>query len=476
MSVILKQNGTDVSSSINTQSLALKSVLTKEISTLQFTVLDTAGKAQFVDGDQVDLYENGVHIFGGTVVTIENVNTGGRLIGSQISCIDWSFRLNSKLVRKNYANMDPADIVADILSNFTDGTYTTANVIRGGFNVSTIKFNYEQVTVSIEKLAKQIGWEWYVDPDKGLHFFPPNVAPNAPFGIDDTSGKLNWPTLDITQDLTNMKNSIFVVGGTYTKTFNVSNTPDQYKTDGVRTVFALAYPYDLSTLVITLNGVSQTIGTDNVTPDSSVQVQYNDSGRFIRFTSVPTTGETVIIYGNAKVPILAHVQNSAAISAYGEIQDVIIDKNIASVTEAQERAQAQLDLYGGPVYTVKFDTLQPGLTIGQTINVNSAIWGVNINVIVKEIDSKTYSPTSLIHTVTCVGTEVVSFIDIMKVLLLQANSSTQVDDSTILQVLLSIEETIGTTDTLNAPTTTSPPYLWGASAGNVGKWNFATWG
>lgn len=475
MSIVIKQNGTDVTTNIDITSIQEKQVLTKEVSTLVFNVKQYSGKVSFSVGDQVDRYEGSTHVFGGTVVSVEKINLGGILLTEQVSCIDWSFKLNKKLVAKNYASMDPADIVADILSNFTDGTFTTTHVTRGNFIITTIKFNYELVTAALEKLAKQIGWEWYVDPDKNLYFFPPNTVSTAPFGIDDTTGKLNWPTLDIMVDLTNMKNSIYVIGGNYTKTFDATSTPDQYTTDGVRSVFALAYPYDKATMTITLNGVSQTIGTDQVTPDGSVQVQYNDASRFIRFTSVPTTGQTVKIYGNAKIPILAHAQNNTSIGTYGEIQDSIIDKSIKSVNEAQERANAQLELYGSPVYTVKFDTLQTGLIIGQTININSTIYGTSVNVIIKEIDAKAYSPTQMIYSVTAVGTEIVSFVDVMKVLLLQANSDNQVDDSTILQLLLQIDETSTLTEVTSNPVAKSPPYVYGPSGGNIGVWNLSTW-
>lgn len=477
MAIIVKQNGTDISSSVQSESFQLKTVLTKEVSTFQFNIRTYGSKAVVLVGDQIDVYENGTHIFGGTVVTIEVINEGGRLLTAQISCVDWSFRLNTKLVAKNYAAMDPADIVADIVANFTNGTYNASTyVVRGGFLVSTIKFNYEQVTVSIEKLAKQIGWEWYVDPDKNLHFFPPSLVSTAPFVIDDISGNLNWPTLDITEDLTNMKNSIYVIGGTYTKTFTALTTVDQYLTDGIKTVFSLAYPYDKSTLVVTLGGISQTIGTDQVTPDASVQVQYSDSGRFIRFTSVPTTGQTVLVYGNANIPILAHITNGTAIATYGEQQDVIIDANIKSVGEAQERAQAQIDLYGAPVYTVKFDTLKTGLVIGQTLTVNSVIWGIDIQVIVKELDGVIYDDgTKILYSITAIGTELVNFVDIMKVLILQANSDNSVDDSTVLQVLLSVQETLAAADVLKAPTTKTPPYTWGTSGASDGVWGLATW-
>ena len=99
----------------------------------------------------------------------------------------------------------------------------------------------------------------------------------------------------------------------------------------------------------------------------------------------------------------------------------------------------------------------------------------NINVIIKEIVARAYSPTQLIYSVTAIGTDVVNFIDVMKSLLMQANAQNAVPASTVLQLLLSIAETLTITDTLVAPTTTSPPYKWGADP-NAGRWNFATWG
>ncbi len=365
--ILLYKNGIDFTSSVDMKSLRGRLVLTKQVSTLTFNIKNYGGKMLPSVGDQIDLYLTADHVFGGTITQIADVNSGGNLVVTQVTCTDWSFRLNSKLVVKTYANMDPRDIIIDILNTFTDGTYTYANVDAAGFNVSSIKFNYEQVTIAIEKLAKMIGWEWYVDADKDVHFFSPVTSPDAPFGIDQTNGKIINNSLVVSLDLTNLKNSISVVGGTYQKNFTVLTTPDVYQTDGIKQIFPIGYSYTAASIVVELAGVAQTVGIDQVTDPGSVQVLYNEASRFIKYTSVPTTGQTTKIYGDAQIPILVHSQNNSSVAAYGEVQDVIIDPTISSIEEAQERALAQLALYGTPVYNVTFDTLEPGLEIGQRI-------------------------------------------------------------------------------------------------------------
>ncbi len=462
---------TNITSFIRWRTLEHISVLTKEVSTCRFNIFDTSGVTIPGVGDQIDLYENNTHKFGGTVTESKIAPSGGILLEYQINCIDWSFKINSRLVVKSYPAQDPALVVKDIISTFAGAGFTTYNVQTAGFDVASIKFNYEQVTLAIEKLAKQIGWEWFIDADKDIHFFPPNVMVDAPYPIDDTSGNLEWTTLNVDQSIVNMKNSIFVIGGNYTKTFDATSTPDKYLTDGVKSVFSLAYSYVPSTIIVLLNGVAQTVGTDQVTDPTSVQVLYNELSRFIKFTTVPATpSQQVVIYGLAQIPILAHVQNQAAIAAYGEIQDSIIDPQIKSIAEAQERGNAQVADFGSPVYGIKFSTLKTGFAIGQTVQVDSTLFGTDVLVEVKRITARLYSPTQFHYDIECVGTEKVSFIDVMKLLLLQGNAQTVVADSTVLQVLLLLEESIASSDSLSTPTTSSPPYLWGTMV-----WGFFTW-
>lgn len=475
----IKRNSTDISSSVQWKTVQITEVLTKEVSKLQFTIYKTPATASSIPvvGDQIDVYENGTHIFGGTATTVEATIQGGILLAYQIDCVDWSYKLNSKLVTKGYVAMDPADIIADIMTNFVPASlgFTTNHVQRGNFQVASIKFKYEQVTQVLEKLAKQIGWEWYVDPAKDIHFFLAENNP-APFNIDETTGMIEWPTLDVAIDLTNMKNSVYVVGGNYPKTFNATNAVDVYQTDGVKTAFALAYTYEQSTITLTLDGSTQTVGIDQQTDPSTVQWLYSPSGRFVRSTTLVGSGHTVKVFGNAQIPILAHASNAGAIAQYGENQDSIIDKQIKSVSEAQQRALAEILQFGHPVYDVKFKTLHTGLVIGQTILLNSAKLGIsNYPLVVKRIEGNAYSPSQFEYQVEAIGSDNVTFVDIMSRLLTQENNNTDLADNTVLENLLNFTEGVTLADALTA-TSTAGPYHWGPTGVNpVMKWGFCTW-
>ncbi len=462
---------TDITSAVLWQSLEVTSVLTKEVGTCKFSIYSIPGLSLPVIGDQIDVYELGTHVFGGTVTESKIATPGGILLQYDISCMDWSFKLNGKLVIKSYAAQDPGDVVKDIISTFAAAGFTTYNVQNAGVNLTSIKFNYEQISSAIEKLAKQVGFEWFVDADKDIHFFPPGAVVNAPYPIDDTSGNLQWATLEVDQSIVNMKNSVFVIGGTYSKVLDAGSTPDIYATDGTKLVFPIAYPYTSATIVVLLDSTPQSVGIDQLTDPGTVQVLYNEQNRFIRFTSVPADGHTVTIYGTAQIPILAHVQNQSAITAYGEIQDSIVDPQINSIAEAQERGMAEISSYGSPVYGVKFSTLKLGFVVGQTVSVDSAIFGTNVMVEIKRITRTLYSPTQFLYSIECVGTERVSFIDVMKLLLSQANAQTVIGDSTVLQVLKSFEEIAAASDSVPAPTTSSPPYLWGSFTWGLGAWS-----
>jgi hypothetical protein len=469
----------------------VQSVLTKEKGQFTFNIKAPQAPTLPVNipqiNDEIFVYYtidgNKQLLFGGTLVISEPIVSGGVLLLYQMTAADWGFLFDSKVVKENYAGEDPQAIVQDLVSTYCPG-FTTNHVQKGNFLVSTIKFNYQFPTRCLEALAKQIGWDWYIDADKDVHFYFAEGNPGAssevivaPITIDDTSGNIEWPTLDVQVDITNMKNSVFVVGGTYAKNFVLSPNPmaippqyapvDVYTSVAGTFVYPLAYPYDESTLTITLGGVGQAIGTDQQTDPSLVQVLYNDAGRFIRFTTDPGSGHKIIVQGEAQIPILAHVSDAASISQYGEFQDAINDSTILSIQEAQERAQADIDMFGDPVFTVKFNTFSPYtnlLSIGQQITLSSLKFGVpNKVLIIKQINFVARTPTQLEAQVQCLGSDNVSFNDIMLTLLQQNLGQTSTPDSTVLQELLPIDEGLVLTDTVIV-IGTAGPYVWAPAA------------
>lgn len=486
--VYITDNGTDISNSIDWNSVDLVSVLTKEVSTLKFNVKKGAGQTFPVItvpalNDTIAMYDSSGQIFGGSVTEVEASVQGLRLT-YQITCTDWSYLFDGTLVKKNYAQMAPRDIVIDLVANFCAGKgFTTNHVMRANFLVPSIKFNYQQPTKCLESLAKLIGWDWYIDPSKDIHFFLGDIESaaseggSAPVVIDETSGQIEWNSLNVIQNIQNMKNSVFVIGGTYPKTFNAGNTPDVYKTVAGTVVYAIAYPYDKTTITVTLDGVTQTVGIDQQTNPASVQVLYNDKNRFVKFTSDPGGAHTLKVYGKATIPIVAHASDPTSTASYGENQDVLLDKKITTVTEAQTRAQAEILQFGHSVFDVRFNTLVPGCQIGQVITLNSPKFGVtSTKLVIKRVEARVFVPGSqgqLEYQVEAIGSDTVTFIDLMTTLLQQQAVQNPVDDSTVNQNLLPLNEMISIVETLTV-TSGARPYKWGASSPQP-RWGFATY-
>lgn len=478
-------------------SFNIQSVLTKEKGQFTFNVKAPQAPTLPTHTPQIDdtIYVNytiGVDtklIFGGTVVTVEPVVSGGVLLLYQITAADWGFQFDAKVVKQNYAGMDPQDIVRELVSIYCPG-FTTSHVQKGNFLVSTIQFNYQFPSKCLEALARQIGWDWYIDPNKDVHFYfaEGNVGTSseitqAPIVIDDTTGDIEWPTLDVKVDITNMKNSVYVVGGTYAKNYvlspNPMAVPPQYAPVDVYTsvagtfVYPLAYPYSPSTMTVTLAGTGQSIGTDQQTDPTLVEVLYNDAGRFLRFTTDPGSGKQIIVQGQAQIPILAHISNAASIAAYGEYQDAINDSTILSIQEAQERAQADIDMFGHPVYTVKFNTISQytnELAIGQQIVLNSAKFGVsNKTLIIKQINFVARTPTQLEAQVQCLGSDNVTFNAFMLALLQRNLGQTSTPASIVLEDLQSLNEGLVLTDSVTV-ISNAKPFKWGQF-----RWGFFSW-
>jgi hypothetical protein len=486
MAAIQVLNGTtDISAGIDWRSLHLTTVVTKEKGGLTFDMLMANNPQIPAFGDTIYVKYNGTLLFGGTCTERNIAIDGGILRRYRITCQDWGYKFDSKVVHKSYQNMDPSDIVKDIVTTFAGAGFTTNNVMTGHFKVASMKFNYEQPTKALESLAKQIGWDWYIDPTKDVHFFfaTTNTGSSelnpAPFNIDDTSGNILWPTLNVDVSIANLKNSIYVIGGVMFRPTTTTDTPDVYPTTAGRLIYPVAYPYETTkyqavwgaaaTIRVTVDNVAQSIGIDGQDDPATVNVLYNPGSGggaqggspFIRFTSDPGAGHTVKIFGNAQVSVVAHRTSPKSITTYGQVEDTIIDKQIKSVQEAQARAKAELIQFDHPVYDVKFSTLVPGLAIGQTIFLNSPLFGIiKYQLLIRRVDAVGYSPTELMFHVEALGSDNVTFNDIMLTLLQQSLAQNATPDNTILQIVVPITEKLTVTDVVTITGTTAP-YAWG---------------
>ena len=470
MALQLKINSIDRTDHVKWDTLVVTEVLSKEVDRLEFQIMKTPAKTIPSVNDDVVLLENGVKIFGGVITERNQIIKGGLLIAYDIRCKDYSQYLDRKVVVRNYAGVTARSIVLDLISVYTSG-FTTTNVAATTPTVGSIKFNYEQVTRCLTQLADQIGWDWYVDPDKDIHFFDSENL-SAPFELSDTGDKYEWNSLEINNTITQIKNSVFVRGGEYRKTILEASAQDIFVADGVQKVFPLSYKYD--NITVKDNTTVNTVGTDQQSNPAMVDVLYNFDEKFIKYTNAPVSGHTIKVFGDAYIPIIAQVRDQISIATYGEYQAAVIDKSITSINEAQTRAQTELKKYAESVYEASFKTVQIGLKVGQQIHVASAIRGIDKSFKINKITGKVRDGISMEYTVYLIASGQVSFTDIMVDLLSSDKKNIVIASNEVLQRLELFAESIDSGDSLSSSKKTGP-YKWGPDP-NALVWGLGTWG
>jgi hypothetical protein len=96
-----------------------------------------------------------------------------------LSCVDFSRRLNHRTVTTEYLTASVTTIVVDLITRFAPGI-TVAHVQPGLPSISGMTFTFEDVSGALSRLAREIGAYWYVDYVGDLHFFigtEPGAAP-----------------------------------------------------------------------------------------------------------------------------------------------------------------------------------------------------------------------------------------------------------------------------------------------------------
>lgn len=125
-----------------------------------------------------------------------------------LSCIDFSKRLNHRTVTTEYLTASVTTIVLDVIARFAPGI-TTTHVQAGLPSISGMTFTFEEVSAALSRLAKGIGASWYLDYVGDLHFFigteaGPTPAPLVPGG--------RFSNLKVSADLTQVRTRVIIEG------------------------------------------------------------------------------------------------------------------------------------------------------------------------------------------------------------------------------------------------------------------------
>lgn len=438
----IKINGVDKSNQIDWGSFELINVLTKEVDTFSFLLRVHSGKTYLPTiGQEIEIFDGATKIYGGYIVEFER-KIEGKVKKYSITCKDYHYALDRRLVFRNYSNQSAGSIVIDIINNFTTG-FTTNNV-KTGPTIEDIQFNYEQVSRAIQQIAERINWDWYVDENKDVHFFSKEDY-LAPFELNDTEGNFIWNSIQLNTNINNIKNCVYIRGGMEMlgpKTFKKI-------ADGTQRIFNLGY--DFTNLTIKKGGVVQTLGKDGVDEPDTVDILYNPNNQtaIFRDDNKPANGVEVEWSGNASMPVVAQAKNLISISQFGLFEFLIRDKTIISNAEAKQRADAELVKFLVDTNEFVFRTRKDGLKVGQKMRFNSSYWEIDKWFTIKRVITKIINPitSEREYIVTCFGSEIIGIIDILgKLLSTDPNKNIEIFKNEILAKYFTVSDNFKMTD------------------------------
>ena len=464
MTVKIKIAGEDRSSLIIWDSLEIVFAITKEVDICSFRLKKYAGQTYSPSvNDEVEIYDGDTKIYGGVIIETEETSEG--LVREiSVTCKDYSHYLDRKLVVKDYPsdrteNLYAGDIVKNIIQTTCSGYGFTTNNVSTGPKIESIKFNYDLVSKAFEDICKQVGYDWYVDENKDIHFFEKEER-IAPFELTDDNESFVWNSLVIRRDLSQIKNAIYVRGGDYTNEITAADA-EVYVADGQQRIFHIGRSYNLDTTFTvekSTDGGTTWIGLDEgqygKDKPEDFDVLYDPDKRFVIFRedNKPANGNYIRVYGKETLPIIVYIRDEPSVSKYGEFQFREVDKTIKSKEEAKQRALSILEDYKEKASEGTFITYKDGLEVGQKIHINSAIRGIDEWFQITKIIMKIRNPESgkKEYNVTVVGSEQIGIIDVLtKLLVSEPNKNITISTGEILDKIFAVSENINVSEQIS---------------------------
>lgn len=417
MSHTILINGVNRTADVVAQSPKISDAINDQVNTLTLGLVDRSSSGiPSNDEEVIILLDGGEKIFGGYITKVSMTKQSQGYVLASIECVDYVRILDKNLVHKTYEDMTDAEIIMDIVNTYCSGSgITTTNVIEG-VTIDQISFNYLQPSQVLRKICDLTGRNWYIDYDKDIHYFP-LTTDSAPFDITDSSGT-NFFNLKINKDATQLKNRVYVRGGT-----KLSDTTFYEEAgDGTKTSFVL--PDKPHNVVIKVNGVTKSLGIKNV--DTTGYDWYlNFQEKYVEQDAggvVLTSSDTLRVEYQYDIPILVAVEDTDSIATNGVKEFAIFDKSITTTQAARDRASAELTDYANSLIEGSFSTYTNGFRSGQYVNINRTDFDVNDDYIIQKVQARSTGGGVFVYEISIASAKTMGIIRFL-IELLEANKN-----------------------------------------------------
>lgn len=428
--------GLDRTTDVLANSLQIEDIINDQQNTCSLSIIDRSGNGIPETDDEIVITDlDGNKAFGGYITNITMTKLSNGVIVAQCSCIDYSRLLDGVLVKDNYQDKLDSTIIKTIIDDYANGSGITYTNVEDGATIDKITFNYIQPSQAFRRIAELASRYWYIDYDKDIHYFPLATTP-APFDID--SANTEYFDLQIGKDATQIKNRIYVRGGTKL------SDPTTYSEigDGVKVKFVLPdKPHDIT---LTVNSVEKTVGIKNV-HTSGYDWYLNFQEKYIEQDSGGTVLEstdTLEITYTYDIPILIALENTQSIIDNGVKEFAIFDNTISTTQEARDRASAELTDYATNMISGSFKTYTTGFRSGQYININLSDYDINDNYIVQKVSARSEGAGKYEYTVSVASAKTVGIIRFLIDLLESNKNLIELDDDEVVDELFNVTDSL----------------------------------
>jgi hypothetical protein len=314
--------------------------------------------------------------FGGTVVRSEQLSVRKAAYSFwHLDCTDYTWLLNRKLVTKRYAAQSASTIAIDIVSSFAAG-FTAANIKPGAPTTpDVLDFKAVRVGDALTRLANLVGWNWYPDYNKDVHFFDTETsqAPN-----DLTESNLSYDDLAWRPAIDQIRTRVYVEGGGGTTTAPTAVGATSIPVDECAWYSGSGGTVVSGANLITYTGRSATSGAGNL-------------------TGVPASGAGSILYAlkqGDQVNIWVQCDDAAAQAALAALEggdgihEYPIQDGRLSISGATARGNAELALFSTVDYEGEYSSRDKFNHSGKTLTVTLTTRGITGIILQQQVTRK----------------------------------------------------------------------------------------
>lgn len=407
-------NNEDVSSAVIMGSVKKKENINQHTDSLQLS-MRKYGDMEYTpaEGDEIDVYDPlGAKVFSGILQRTTKSLDGHAMLQYDLEFVGYVAQLETRIVTEKYESTTGNDIISDLRDTYAPDF--SIDDVDADFPVEGLAFNRVTMKEAIDKLAKFSNYTWYVDYEKGIHFFP-RYTEEAPLEITDESENYIFDSLTVVDDYSQLRNRVFVRGA---EIRGLERTEHKIA-DGTQLIIPLANKF-AERPAVTVAGSPVTVGVDFLDADDTADCFWNYQEKYLRFKddTKPAEGEDVATTGIPLYRLIVQVEDSGSIARLGGDpvgvhEYVIKDDDVKSEDDARARAQSELEAYASKVVEGEFDTYENGLRAGQIIHISSDIREAAGDFVIQSVQMSMVTKARALYHVELATLRTISVIDIL---------------------------------------------------------------